>query len=648
MDWFWKRGIVVVAAAWLFAAVTAQAGVQQGTNSVALKNEEILHQHYNAAMKYQAAHELKAAAQEYRIFLADALGELAIAEAHGDEYGKAAPNFDAALSLAPNSPALLVEYSAAALHAGRVRHAALLAQRVIENYPKNANAQARAYSLLGRAQLKQGKSAEARKSLEKAVALDPDFQNGYDLAVACLNLEDQKCAEKLFAEMKSGYGNKAILHMFFGQAYMDSDFQSKAVGEFEQAVALDGKLPGAHYSLAAAYLVSGQHVAEAEAQLKQEISLYPHEAMAHAALGHLEMGQHDYADAEKELLLAATIAPNDPDTFLYLGQLYAAMHQDERAIAALRQSIALTTDVTRNHDQVQKAHYLLGRLLLKSGDRAGAQKQLAISQQLMNKNLSRAREQLANYYDQGAGGAGNANAPVVQTSAMETRASEEAAQAAAGFARRVGPFIANSYNNLGAIAGMQGDVRSAYDYFSHAKQWDPQMPGLNENLGRAAFSSFHFAEAVAPLTAYVNAHPQDEMMRGALGLSLYMTKEYAKARDALAPVMQSGNVTDEMAFIYADCLVKTGQLPEGIARLKALAAKLPQEEDLRRALGEAYAANGDTARAVEELQMAEKLDGKDTQVHADLAAVYKKMGRLADAARETQDYEALAGKSNGK
>jgi tetratricopeptide (TPR) repeat protein len=631
----------------LFLLSSAQGATQQSANSVALRNEKILQMHYQAAMKYQVAHELDQAAQQYRIFLADALGELAIAEAHGYEYGKAAPNFDAALRLAPNSPALLVEYSEAALHAGRLGKAVELSQQVIRSYPRNTNAQARAYSLLGRAQLKMGKNAEARQALEKALALKPSFENGYNVAVACLDLEDQQCAEKVFNQMQSEYGNKAILHMFFGQAYMDSDFQSKAVGEFKEAIALDSNLPGAHYSLAAAYLVSGQHVADAEAQLKQEIALFPHEAMAHAALGHLEAGQHDYAGAEKELLLAATIDPEDPDTFLYLGQLYAAMHKDERAIAALRQSIALTTDVTRNHDQVQKAHYLLGRLLLKAGDKSGAQHQLEISQQMMNQNLSRAREQLANYYDQGGSGAGNSNAPVVNTSAMETKASEEAAQAAASFAKRVGPYIANSYNNLGAIAGIQGDVQSAYDYFSHAKQWDPQMPGLNENLGRAAYSSFHFAEAVEPLTASVSADPQNVTMRAALGVSLYMTKDCVKALDVLAPMMKSGNVTDEVSYIYADCEVKTGHLKEGIARLSALAAKLPQEESLRRALGEAYAASGDMPRALDELKTAEKLDGKDGEVHRALADVYRKMGRDADAAREMQEYKALEGKPAG-
>lgn len=638
---------MVAGLAFSLLMVAARGAAQVAKDTVALKNEKILQMHYQAAMKYQSAKQLSEAAQQYRVFLADALGELAIAQAHGYEYGKAAPNFDVALSLAPNSPALLVEYSEAALQAGRLNKAAALAEKVIRTYPKNKNATERAYSLLGRAQLKTGKSAEARKALEKAVALNPNFENGYDLAVACLNLEDQKCAARMFEKLKSGYGDKAIVHMLFGQAYMESDFQGKAAGEFKEAIAKNNKLPGAHYSLAAAYLVAGQHVPEAEAQLRQEIALFPKEAMAHAALGHLEAGQKKYAEAEKELQTAAALGPDDPDTFLYLGQLYAAMHETAKAEAALRKSIALTKDITRNHDQVQKAHFLLGRLLLQSGDRAGAQKQMQISQAMMNKNLSRAREQLAKYYDQGEGSAGGGSAPVVKTTAMETRASRTAAQAAAGFAQRVGPYVANSFNNLGAIAATQGNVKQAYEYFSHAKEWDPTMPGLNENLGRAAFSSFHFAEAVAPLTAYVKAHPDDEAMRSALGVSLYMTKDYARARMALQPVMQDKNVTDEISFIYAECLAKTGQTREGIARLKALEAKMPQEEDLRRVLGEAYVRAGEMSSAVRELEAAERLDGKDAQVHLDLARAYKKLGRGQDAAREMQQYQSLRGKGSG-
>lgn len=634
-------GIVVA-----FLSQVAWAQQSQPAKQIELKNEKILQSHYAAAQKAQAANKLGAAAQQYEIFLADALGELAIAEAHGNEYKKASANFDTALSLAPNSPALLVEYAELALRTGRLAKAEKLSKKIIQKYPKNKNARMRAYSVLGRSLLLQGNSTGAKKNLEQAVSLNPNFLNGYELAVACLDAEDQKCAGRLFAEMKSAYKNKAILHMYFGQAYMDSDFQSKAVGEFKEAIAANNKLPGAHYSLAAAYLANGNHVNKAEAQLQQEIALHPKEALAHAALGHLEAGQRHYADAEKELKAAAALAPNDPDPFLYLGQLYAAKHENKKAIAALRRSIALTKDILRNHNQVQKAHFLLGRLLMQAGDRAAAQKQMQISQKMMNQSLSRARQKLADFYHQGtAGPSGNPDAPQAKTAMMQTKASIQSAQAAASFARHVGPAIANSFNNLGAIAGMRGAQSAAYEDFVQAKRWDPTMPGIDENLGRAAFSSFHFAAAVAPLSDYVNRHPKNVTIRSALGISLYMTKDYAKAKATLKPVIESGKGNSEIAYLYAESQVKTGDIKPGIDELKALAQKLPKEGNLRRALGEAYAAEGNTSEAITELQAAEKLNGKNPQVHLDLAKVYKKAGQAQNSAREMQQYQALAAKA---
>ena len=61
---------------------------------------------------------------------------------------------------------------------------------------------AQAHQVLGRALLKLNQDQEARKELEAAVALDPTFPNGYDLAVACLDLDDEKCAVQIFDEME--------------------------------------------------------------------------------------------------------------------------------------------------------------------------------------------------------------------------------------------------------------------------------------------------------------------------------------------------------------------------------------------------------------------------------------------------------------
>jgi len=98
----------------------------------------------------------------------------------------------------------------------------------IQKYPGDRQQLAQAHQLLGRTLLKLNRNQEARKELEAAVALDPTFPNGYDLAVACLDLGDEKCAVQLFSEMEKSFGDTPEIHMAFGRRhYADSDFQPR-------------------------------------------------------------------------------------------------------------------------------------------------------------------------------------------------------------------------------------------------------------------------------------------------------------------------------------------------------------------------------------------------------------------------------------
>ncbi len=664
------------------AALAQSTPSAQSTQKIETHNAQVLEQHLQAARQAMAAHQDGVAAHQYRIFLADALGELAIARAQAGQYAQAANNFDAALALAPNSPALVVEYARSEFHAGNLPHAKQLAQQVITGYPHNRNAVAEASALLGQVLLQQQDAKAARKNLELAVALQPSFPNGYNLAEACLAMEDEKCADKIFTEMQSSFGNTAALHMFFGQAFLNSDFQTRAIAEFEKAIALDPRLPGAHYSLAAAELATQQPIDKAEAQLHQEIAIDPQSAIAYAALGHLQTGQQKYSEAEANLQRAAALDPQNPDVALYQGQLYAAEHKTPEAIEALRRCIANTTDPTQNHNQLQKAHYLLGRLLVQSGQTEAGRQELQIAQSLVQQNISRSRQQLANYYDQnasGMGGGSNASLPVEKTRHTITKEQQAAAQSADRFQQHIASAVANSYNNLGALAGAQGDALGALTDFEGAAAWDPTMPGLEENIGRAAFSAGQFSQAVDPLTRYVQHHPDDASMRSALGISLYMIRDYAKAVSVLEPVAAPNPVSGEVAYIYAVCLLKTGKPQQSLTLLKALALQLPRSEDVHRTLGEAWAATGDNQQAAQELKIAllidpqdalaydalgrvqlaegdttqaiatlltaEKLAAGNSQIHYDLAQAYRKASRPEQAAQQMQQYHQLQSKS---
>lgn len=583
-----------------------------------------LSQHYHAAQTAMASGDKQTATYEWQMFLTDALGETAINDAHAGEYQKAASSFEQALTFAPHSSVLELEYAEAALHGGDLDTARSLAARVVQAYPQNA----KGHMLLGQVFLKQSKNAEARAQFEQAASLDATFATGYDLAVACLNLGDAKCADSTFAEMRASFGDTAPLDLYIGQAYLNSDFQDHAVSAFKAAIAKDPKLPGAHYSLAAADLVTGGGVEKATAELQQEIILAPKEAVAYAALGHLEDSQQNFAEAETNLKRAVALAPNDPDGYLYLGQLYVEQKRVPEAKAALRRSIDLTTDPSRNNNQVQRAHYLLGRLLLQSGDTAAGQKELAVSQAMVHSSLSQARDRLADYYQEPSDAAGSSASPA---SIVASDIDPKAAQAAAALEKQLAPSISDGYNNLGAMAGSAGDYLEALADFRRAAEWSPQMPGLDENMGRAAYAAGQFGDAVVPLSHYVAAHPSDDTLRAALGISLSMTGDRAGAAKTLEPLVSKGTASPQILFVYAQALLATGHAQQAVGQLTALSIKLPKSGQVQRELGEAFVAANEPTKAADALEAATRLDPKDAQAWLLLGRLELKQGKSGPA-----------------
>jgi len=617
------------------------APAQQTQAPATATGDSILQRRYDAAQKFQAANELDHAAQQYKIFIADALGEFALGHARAGQYGKAANDFDTALSLVPDFPAMKIQYARVALDSGNLDHAKLLASGVIQNYPNNPKVAADAHAILGRVLLKANEDTKARQEFEAAVALDPTFENGYELAVADLDLGDGPGASKIFSEMLSSFGDTAPIHMYFGQAYGRSDFQDDAVAEFTKAIAKDDKLPGVHYSLAAAYLsTSGNSkLPEAEAELKKEIAISPKYAAAYAALGHLLAQQHDPAaqlEAETDLKRATELAPTSPDGFLYLGQFYSDAHKLPEAEAALRQSIALTNDVSRNAYQVQKAHYLLGRLLMQTGQPEEGKKEIAISQSLLQQNLQRDQNQLSDYLQtKRAAQTASTLAPEMPMTVEDHTVDPEAEHQVEQLEKQLGPAIADSYNNLGAIAGSQGNYVAALQSFERAAEWNSALPGLDVNWGRAAFSAGAFAQAVVPLSHYLQAHPTDKDVRAELGLSQFSIKDYAAARQTLEPLNDPSSEAPRLQFAYAASLIETGDTSTGVAQLLALEKANPNVGEVHRALGEAYSKQK-SAGAATELETAIRLDPSDADAHVALARLRLAQGNKSAAITQFQ------------
>jgi len=585
-----------------------------------------LQEHYDAAQNAQESGDLQRAAVEYKLFLADAMHRLAANRAAIGDFAKAAPLFEEALKLGPDDVDLRLDYAETCRRGNNLPKAKSLAQAAVEAAPKNSKARL----VLGRALLQLKENEAAATELELAVAIEPNYANGYALANSYLLMKDQPHAARIFAEMLTGFGDSPEIHMDFGTAYAEAGYPEQAIQEFKKVIAENGKYPGAHYSLGAAYLVGLGDAANDEAvpEFREELKTNPDDFLSHSQLGTIALGQHKLQEAEEELTRAAALDPRNPDTFLSLGQLYVETNRPAEAEAALRKSISLTFDVTRNHYQIQRAHYLLARLLLLSGRQEEGKKEMQVSQELQKKSVLQNQGRPAarpNSQDTG---------PVPGEDALKSGPLDpEGLKQAESFEQQVGPAIADSYNNLGAISAEGNNFAEAVYDFQNAFQWNPSLEGLDYNLGKAAFSANEYDQAVGPLARLLRTDSDNTWVRSALGVSLFMLQKYSDALQTLQPMQTQLEADPKLAYAYAVCLVKTGDYAGGVKRLKDLEARDPGNAPTHEALGEALAGLGDFAGAARELRAALKLDPADTSAKYNLALALIELQQK----REAQD-----------
>ncbi len=354
-----------------------------------------MRQHYDAAYHFQSSGDLARAGLEYKLVLADALHQLGNGRANIREYARALPLYEEALELANANFTLYVDYAAAALEAEDPSKTKLLLERALNLYAKTAQRSevASAHLILARALQKTNGYREAVEQFKEAVSIDPNFVNMYALGAAYLTLPDKENAARTFAEMVSRFGDTADIRMDLGRAYGDSGYPDEAIQEFKKAIAKNDKLPGAHYSLGASYInKSGEAgFALAEPEFRKEVAIQPTDPLSYPQLGRIAMSQHKLQDAEMDLQLATALNPQNPNNFLLLGQLYTEMHKPLDAEKALRTAIAETPDPSRDHYDIQHAHYRLGRLLIESGQIDEGKKELEVAQELLIAQQTRGR-----------------------------------------------------------------------------------------------------------------------------------------------------------------------------------------------------------------------------------------------------------------
>jgi tetratricopeptide (TPR) repeat protein len=352
---------------------------------------------------------------------------------------------------------------------------------------------------------------------------------------------------------------------------------------------------------------------EAAEEFRKELANHPNDVLSLYQLGYIAASQHQIKEAENYLGRAATLDPANPDVYLSLGQAYAEAERRTEAEAALRKSIELTKDVSRNHYQVQRAHYLLGRLLLQAGHQEEAKQELKLADQLL-------KQSVASNQGQTRSRPSGSDGDTAQMHAVRGPLDPETLKQVEAYETQIGPAIADGYNNLGAIMANGNEFSQAVTFFQQAATWNPSLEGIDYNWGKAAFAGNQYEQAIAPLTRHLQSHADDNPIRAALGASLFNVKRYNEAVQVLKPMENQVSSDPRLDYIYAESLVKGGELPAGISRLQALEQAMPKLFDVHMALGEAYSQQGDHSSAARELRTALELNPSDVNAQRELAS----------------------------
>jgi tetratricopeptide (TPR) repeat protein len=462
-------------------------------------DKSAMHQHYDAAYRFQSAGDFQHADAEHTLFLVAALDHLANFHANIGDYAHAATSYNEALALIPTDFNAVIDYAGAALDAHDPKKAKSLLQIFVNSgSPSLSDGQkAEVHRLFGTALRELDDSKGAVDHLQQAVALNPDIENLCALGNTILGIDSKKAAA-IFAKVVTKYGDTAAVHMRIGRIYALGGSPDEAVNEFKKAIAENPKMAGTHYSLGAAYMTSSKRdFAGAETEFRKELALHPSDTLSYPQLGYIALTRHDYHSAEINFKRAIALNPLAADNYMQLGKLYMETRHDDEAEAAFRKAIDLTVDPASNSYEIERAHYRLGRLLMERGNKSEAEKELKISQDLLTE---RDRESAAKL-----------NGEEVQRNPLEKTkvATPEEMEELKLFKKQASPLIAASYNNLGVHSAMANDFSRATRYFQLAAKWNPALPGVDANWGRAAFAAHDCAEAMVPLRKFLESHPSD-------------------------------------------------------------------------------------------------------------------------------------------
>ena len=251
---------------------------------------------------------------------------------------------------------------------------------------------------------------------------------------------------------------------------------------------------------------------------------------------------------------------------------------------------------------------------------------------------------------------------------MKSRVSRATIVGATALLLLAAAFPAHAEWNKGLEAYKKKDWANAVKEFEEVTKTNPDYAGAYYMLGVSQRALGQLSPAIASLRKSVELDGSQASYKIALGQALLQADQYQNAYELLKPLSMSSmdaSHRSSYALLFAQAATKTNRPGEAIGVLTTQARADSRNYRLQQALGSAYTASGDEAKAFEAYKSAYDLNPKDdtSARNAVKAAIsvarrsssnssksnyYNQAGQIADRlanASPTFEHQLLAGEA---
>jgi tetratricopeptide (TPR) repeat protein len=237
-----------------------------------------------------------------------------------------------------------------------------------------------AVQLLGLSYYLAGRPNEAIPFLEK-VQTWYSFANvdaAYILGVCYIQAKNYPQARNAFARMFDVPADSAASYLFTARMLLRQEFDPIAEEYAQKAVALDSKLPLAHFLLGELYLYKSR-IPEAIIEFEKEKALNPAHAPTYYKLADAYSRIEKFDDAERLLQRSIWLDATSTGPYILMGKVLEKKGEFDLAVRALQRAVAMDPNNSITH-------HLLGQAYRDLGRNEDAERELKLAEQLQERN----------------------------------------------------------------------------------------------------------------------------------------------------------------------------------------------------------------------------------------------------------------------